>query len=38
MVEQIHDYVEGLLGPDFFLWGGASRRRDCHSVAPPLYL
>ena len=23
MVSQIHDYVEGLLGPDFFLWGGA---------------
>ena len=23
MVSPIHDYVEGLLGPNFFLWGGA---------------
>ena len=23
MTRQIHDYVEGLLGPNFYLWGGA---------------
>ena len=23
----MHDYVEGLLGPDFYLWGGVSHGR-----------
>eukprot|EP01050_Picozoa_sp_SAG11_P004805 SAG11_NODE_317_length_10836_cov_7.445469_1_plen_251_part_00 len=36
MLCQIHDYVEGLLGADFFLWGGAffAKRPGDGSVVP----
>jgi hypothetical protein len=36
MLPQIHDYVEDLIGPDFFLWGGAffAKRPGDETVVP----